>query len=56
MCLRYNNIFNKLQNDRNKILDGDDERIMSMDYMFALTPHMSPALEDEGHSWEMIEI
>jgi len=29
---------------------------MSMDYIFALTPHMSPETENVGHIWEMIEI
>jgi import inner membrane translocase subunit TIM44 len=42
--------------DPKKIIDGDEERVMSMDYMFALTPHLSPSLESVGHSWEMIEI
>jgi hypothetical protein len=29
---------------------------MQMDYMFALCPHLSPSVEEVGHSWEMIEI
>ncbi|CAD8122867.1 unnamed protein product [Paramecium sonneborni] len=42
--------------DRTKIVDGDDERIMSMDYQFALTPHSNPSSEEFGHIWEMIEL
>jgi hypothetical protein len=29
---------------------------MSMDYLFALTPHLSPSLDTVGHAWEMIMI
>lgn len=47
---------NIYQSDRAKIIDGDDERILSMDYMFALTPHSNPAGDEFGHYWEMIEI
>ncbi|CAD8072647.1 unnamed protein product [Paramecium primaurelia] len=42
--------------DRSKIVDGDDERIMSMDYQFALTPHSNPSSDEFGHIWEMIEL
>ncbi|CAD8123696.1 unnamed protein product [Paramecium sonneborni] len=42
--------------DKSKIVDGDDERIMSMDYQFALTPHSNPASDEFGHIWEMIEL
>lgn len=39
-----------------KIVDGDDNRLMQNEYSFALTPHLTPDLENVGHSWEIIEI
>jgi hypothetical protein len=39
-----------------KIMDGDVDRLMSMDFRFALTLHDSPDLEIIGHKWEIIEL
>lgn len=37
-------------------MDGDVDRLMSMDFRFALTLHDSPDLEIIGHKWEIIEL
>jgi len=29
---------------------------MSMNFVFTLSPHMKPCVEEIGHSWEMVEI
>ena len=39
-----------------RIVDGDDERLMNVEYSFAITPHQNPDLENVGHAWELIEI
>jgi len=42
--------------DRNKIVDGSDDRIMSNDYMFSLRYHTDPDVEELGHRWEIVEL
>ena len=42
--------------DKKKIIDGSDDRVMSMLYSFALSPHESPDLETFGHRWEVVSL
>lgn len=39
-----------------KIVDGEDDRLMSYEFRFALSLHDSPDLEEIGHCWEIIEL
>lgn len=39
-----------------KIVDGEDDRLMSYEFKFALCLHDSPDLENVGHCWEIIEL
>jgi hypothetical protein len=34
-----------------KIIDGDDERLMSYEFQFAITPNFEIDVEKVGHNW-----
>ncbi len=38
------------------IVDGDEDRLMSYEYRFALQLHENPDLEEIGHEWEIVEL
>ena len=42
--------------EKNKIVDGADDRVMQNQYNFVLTRHQNPDIEVVGHLWEMTEL
>jgi hypothetical protein len=38
------------------IIDGDEERIMNYEFMFAITPDFEMDVERVGHNWMIIEL
>lgn len=39
-----------------KIVDGEEDRLMSYEYRFALTLHDNPDILSIGHEWEIVEL
>ena len=39
-----------------EIVDGEDDRLMSYEYRFALQLHDSPDIEEIGHEWQIVEV
>ena len=42
--------------DPKKIVDGADDRLMSVEFQFGLRFHSTPDIETIGHKWEIIEV